>query len=90
MRFNEHVMLAQAYNGHSTTHRERGCMPTNKEELNSLPVLLDVETTATLLRVTPRYVRNLCASGKLKARKVGKGWKVNKYSVLELAGLAGL
>lgn len=61
--------------------------PTNKEQINLLPVLLDVETTATLLGVSARHVRYLCKRGTLGARMVGHRWRINKFSVLELAGL---
>ncbi len=44
--------------------------------------LLDINSVAYKLRLTPQQVRNLCREGKLKAERVGRSWVV-EASVVE-------
>jgi excisionase family DNA binding protein len=47
----------------------------------SVPLLLTTEEVAELLRVHENTVRQLIASGKLPATKVGRAWRVKKADV---------
>ena len=67
--------------------QRRLSMPTNKEQLQELPALLNVEEVAKLLRTSPRYIRALCGRGQLKAAKVGREWRIPKEDALAFVGL---
>lgn len=43
-----------------------------------MSTLLDVNTVAQKLSLTPQQVRNLCRSGKLKAKKIGPNWVIEE------------
>lgn len=40
--------------------------------------VIGVEEAAKLWGLSPGYIKNLCAAGKLKAKKVGKTWVIDK------------
>ena len=49
--------------------------------LDSLPDILKVSEVSEVLRCSEIYVRRLCRTGKLPARKVGRGWRVTKSAL---------
>ena len=57
------------------------------KDKETLPELLSTAQTAEVLQVTPRMVSAMCSSGKLKAVRVGKLWRVNRDALFEFAGL---
>ena len=46
-----------------------------KQTLNNI---MGVEEAAELWNLSPGYIKNLCASGKVKAVKIGKTWVIDK------------
>lgn len=40
--------------------------------------IIGVEEAARLWRLSPGYIKNLCASGKIKCKKIGKTWVIDK------------
>lgn len=54
---------------------------------DALPELLNTSQAAEVLQVTPRMVSAMCSSGKLKAVRVGRLWRVNRDALLDFAGL---
>lgn len=54
---------------------------------DALPELLNTSQAAEVLQVTPRMVSAMCTSGKLKAVRVGRLWRVNRDALLDFAGL---
>lgn len=57
-------------------------------DYGALPPILSTHEAAQALRVCDSMAGKLCRSGKLRAVKVGKNWRVNRDSLLEFAGLA--
>lgn len=55
----------------------------------SLPLLLNVKQAAELLNVSDKYVRDLCAAGKIKAVRVGSVWRVGRDALLEQFDIVG-
>ena len=53
-----------------------------------LPMLMHVKDAALILDRTPKHVYDLLKGGRLKGSKTGKSWRVNRDSLLEVAGLA--
>lgn len=51
-----------------------------------LPKLYTPEEVASLLRISRRTVYRWLAAGKLKAVKIGKGWRVSQETMEELFG----
>ncbi len=45
-------------------------------KLDDLPDLLTIKETAQVLRCSEVYARKLCKTGAIKARKVGRCWRV--------------
>lgn len=43
--------------------------------------IIGVEEAAIILELSPGTVKNMCAAGKLKAKKIGKTWVLNKEDV---------
>ncbi|AZJ23172.1 DNA-binding protein [Bacillus wiedmannii bv. thuringiensis] len=39
---------------------------------------IGVHEAASILNVSPGYVKNLCAQGKIVAKKIGKTWVIDK------------
>ena len=56
-------------------------------EIARLGALTDIPTVCAVLGVEAQYARALCSTGKLRAKKFGKSWRVNTDSRLEFAGL---
>ena len=54
---------------------------------DALPELLNTSQAAEVLQVTPRMISAMCSSGKLKAVRVGRLWRVNRDALLDFAGL---
>lgn len=45
---------------------------------NSLDNVMGVDEASELWKLSPGYIKNLCADGKLKAKKIGKTWIIDK------------
>lgn len=43
-----------------------------------LEKVIGVEEAAKLWNLTPGYIKNLCAEGKIEAKKIGKTWVIAK------------
>lgn len=43
---------------------------------------IDVPTAASILDMSNRTVRHLCAKGELPARKFGRAWRIERGAVL--------
>ena len=46
-------------------------------QASPLDQILGVEEAAALWGLSPGYIKNLCAAGKLKAKKIGKTWIID-------------
>lgn len=44
----------------------------------SLENIIGVEEASQLWGLSPGYIKNLCAEGRLKAKKIGKTWIIDK------------
>jgi Helix-turn-helix domain len=40
--------------------------------------VIGVEEASKLWGLSPGYIKNLCASGKIDSKKIGKTWVINK------------
>jgi excisionase family DNA binding protein len=40
--------------------------------------IIGVEEASKLLALSPGYIKNLCAAGKLPSKKIGKTWIIDK------------
>ncbi|WP_144489091.1 helix-turn-helix domain-containing protein [Bacillus thuringiensis] len=40
--------------------------------------VIGANETASILKVSPGHVKNLCAEGKIVAKKIGKTWVIDK------------
>jgi excisionase family DNA binding protein len=45
--------------------------------------VIGVHEAASLLNVSPGHVKNLCAQGKIVAKKIGKTWVIDKSILKE-------
>lgn len=52
----------------------------------SSPVL-STGAVAELIGASPRFVRQCCESGKIKATKIGKLWFVNRAALMQQLGI---
>lgn len=52
-----------------------------------MPALLDSRQAARVLNVSERTVTRLCNRGKIRARRVGRLWRINRDALLEDTGL---
>lgn len=46
--------------------------------MNLSEIIMGVEEAAELWGLSPGYIKNLCAAGKLNAVKIGKTWVLEK------------
>jgi len=46
--------------------------------MNVLDQIMDVSEASQLWNLKPGYIKNLCAEGKINARKVGRDWIIDK------------
>lgn len=51
------------------------------EQASGMMSAMDSSTAATVLRVTPRRVRAMCAAGVLDAKRTAAGWQIETGSV---------
>lgn len=51
---------------------------------NTVPLILTVPQAARLLQVTPGTVKKMCATGQLKAVKLGAGWRIDRQQLEDL------
>lgn len=61
-----------------------------KVQVNDRPTLgplIKVGTAAALLDASGRKIRSMCASGEIKAVKVGSDWRINTAAFLEQFGI---
>ena len=54
---------------------------------HQMPALLDSKQAARLLNVSERTVTRLCIRGKIRARRVGRLWRINRDALLSSVGL---
>ena len=40
--------------------------------------IMGVDEAATLWQLSPGYIKNLCAADKIKCKKIGKTWIIDK------------
>ncbi|PFB12671.1 DNA-binding protein [Bacillus cereus] len=40
--------------------------------------VIDVHEAASILKVSPGHIKNLCAQGKIVAKKIGNTWVIDK------------
>ncbi|MGH1047674.1 helix-turn-helix domain-containing protein [Bacillus mycoides] len=40
--------------------------------------VIGVNEAASILNISPGHVKNLCAQGKIVAKKIGKTWVINR------------
>ncbi|PFE03802.1 DNA-binding protein [Bacillus sp. AFS023182] len=40
--------------------------------------VIGVHEAASILKVSPGHIKNLCATGKIVAKKIGKTWVIDK------------
>jgi excisionase family DNA binding protein len=45
--------------------------------------IIGVEEASKLLKLSPGYIKNLCAANKLPAKKIGKTWVIDKTKLEE-------
>ena len=64
--------------------RRAGLTEVNREEL---PVFLDANQAAAVISASPKFVRDRCNDGTIKAVKCGRMWRINLDALLELFGL---
>lgn len=67
---------------------ETASKETTVTDVSTLPPLITTGTAAALLSCSAAMVRRMCASGELKASKIGVDWRVNTRDLLERFGLA--
>jgi excisionase family DNA binding protein len=53
-------------------------LQTTIKELNFTELVMGVEEAADLWNLSPGYIKNLCAEGKINAKKIGKTWVIDK------------
>jgi Helix-turn-helix domain len=46
--------------------------------MNILDKIMGVEEASETWTLSPGYIKNLCAEGKIQARKIGKTWVISK------------
>ncbi|WP_235713375.1 helix-turn-helix domain-containing protein [Bacillus mycoides] len=57
---------------------------TRSERVDSnLRNVISVHEAASILNVSPGHVKNLCARGKIVAKKIGKTWVIDKSRLKE-------
>lgn len=59
----------------------------NRSELQMLPLLIDVRTASAIANVSDRYIRELCEKGVVRAKRLGKAWRIDRDNFLEYLGL---
>ena len=55
---------------------------TEAKKWEDLPLVLTVEETAQVLRVTAKLITEMCRKGELPAVKVGRAWRIKRDDVL--------
>ncbi len=53
---------------------------------NQIPVVVDPPLAGVLLGLHPDTVVRMCASGKIKAFRIGKSWRINRRELMKLCG----
>ena len=71
-----------------TDTNETNVRTLTRDEIQSLGALTDTKGVCSVLGISERYARMLCAQRAFSAVKVGKEWRVNVESLLAFAGLA--
>ncbi len=49
--------------------------------------VIGVNEAASILNVSPGYVKNLCAEGKIVAKKIGKTWVIDRSRLKGVTGM---
>ena len=52
-----------------------------------LPIMIDASQAAAIISTTPKFVRDRCNDGTIKAVKCGRVWRINRDAFLEQFGL---
>lgn len=52
---------------------------------SDVPVLLNVDEAAKLIKCSPRHIRNACASKELSHFKLGRGYKIDRADLIAYA-----
>ena len=66
------------------------CKVATKEvitDVSELPLLLTVAQAEATGAASARKIRAMCASGELKATKIGSDWRIGRDSFLKFFGL---
>lgn len=53
-----------------------------------LPLMIDATQAATIISTTPKFVRDRCQDGTIKAVKCGRVWRINRDAFLQQFGLS--
>ena len=53
----------------------------------NLPMLIDAEQAASIASTSPKFIRDHCQDGTIKAVKCGRVWRINRDAFLEQFGL---
>ena len=64
--------------------RRAGLREVRREEL---PVFLDANQAASIVSASPKFIRDRCNDGTIKAVKCGRMWRINRDALLEQFGL---
>jgi excisionase family DNA binding protein len=66
--------------------RKQGMTRVVREEL---PAFLDANQAAAIISVSPKFIRDRCQDGTIKAVKCGRVWRIHRDAFLEQFGLIG-
>ena len=64
--------------------RKQGMTRVVREEL---PAFLDANQAAAIISASPKFIRDRCQDGTIKATKCGRMWRINRDAFLEQFGL---
>lgn len=53
---------------------------------DNVPILMDIPYVCSIVGLSDRVIYKLIYSNRLKARKVGGSWRVNKRDLMEYVG----
>lgn len=52
-----------------------------------MPDIITAEQAAEYLQVNVLYIYRLCKKKRIKAIKIGRGWRINSHSLKQFAGV---
>jgi hypothetical protein len=53
-------------------------MPKQEEKKSPLDDVMGVEEASAVWGLSAAYIKNLCAAGKVKSKKIGRDWIIDK------------